>query len=155
FLAALGERHPDEKLVSKIEMGLGAVDELLNTLLDISKLDAGSVRPERKAVPLRPLLQALVDSFAPVAGEHHVQLRLASCSAMVETDPALLRRVLQNFISNAIRYGRSQDRPARILVGCRRVGQAIRIEVHDNGPGIPKASQGEIFKEFVRLSQSE
>jgi PAS domain S-box-containing protein len=155
FLAALAERHPGDDLVAKVELGLGAVDDLLDALLDISKLDSGAVRPERKPVPVGPLLQSLVESFAPVAAQGRVELRLVACDAVVETDPALLRRVLQNFLANAIRYGHVPGRPARVLIGCRRAGRALRIMVIDNGPGIPKASQQEVFKEFIRLDRGE
>ncbi len=155
FLAALGERHPDDELVSKIELGLGAVDDLLNALLDIAKLDTGTVRPERKPVPVGPLLQSLVESFMLIAAQNRVELRLVACDAVVETDPTLLRRVLQNFLSNAIRYGQVPGRSARVVIGCRRHEGMLRIEVHDNGPGIPKASQIEVFKEFVRLGRRE
>jgi len=155
FLAALAERHPGDDLVAKVELGLGAVDDLLDALLDISKLDSGAVRPERKPVPVGPLLQSLAESFAPVAAHNRVELRLVPCNAVVETDPTLLRRVLQNFLANAIRYAHVPGRAARVLIGCRRVGRALRIEVRDNGPGIPRASQQEVFKEFIRLGRGE
>jgi Na+/proline symporter/signal transduction histidine kinase len=155
FLAALEQRHPDDELVAKIELGLGAVDDLLNTLLDIAKLDTGTIRPDRKPLAVDPLLRSLAEAFAPIAAQRRVELRLVASHAVVETDPTLLRRALQNFLSNAIRYGQVPGRSARVLIGCRRIGRALRIEVHDNGPGIPKASQSEIFKEFTRLGRRD
>lgn len=153
FTAALAEREPDNPLVSKIDYGLGAVEALLDTLLDISKLDAGAVKPEIRPVALGPLLDSIVTAFAPLAAKRGVALRLAPTTATVSTDPALLRRVLQNFVANAIRYSRNDRTDRRVLIGCRRSGNTIRIDVCDNGPGIPEDKRKLIFQEFARLER--
>jgi CheY-like chemotaxis protein len=75
--------------------------------------------------------------------------------AFVDTDPSFLRRILQNLLSNALRYGQVEGRPARVLLGCRRVGGSLRIEVRDNGPGIAPDKQAIIFDEFVRLQPED
>ncbi|WP_298725814.1 NahK/ErcS family hybrid sensor histidine kinase/response regulator [uncultured Ferrovibrio sp.] len=152
FTAALAEREPDNPLVSKIDHGLGAVEALLDALLDISKLDAGQVKPEVRPVALGPLLDSLTAAFAPLAARNGVTLRLVPTSATISTDPSLLRRVLQNFVANAIRYTRADRSDRRVLIGCRRVGNAVRIEVCDNGPGIPDDKREVIFQEFARLN---
>jgi PAS domain S-box-containing protein len=152
FTAALAERQPQTQLVGKIDHALGAVEALLGTLLDISKLDAGAVLPDRRAVAVQSLFDSLATAFAPMAAASGAELEVVASSTMVATDAALLRRILQNFLSNALRYGGGTDRKPRVLLGCRRAGDAVRIEVWDNGPGIPPEQHGRVFDEFVRLA---
>jgi PAS domain S-box-containing protein len=154
FAAALAERYRGDELVGKVDLGLGAVEALLDALLDIAKLDAGGIKPDKRPTPIGPLLQSLADAFAPVAKRNGIALRLVHTEAWADTDPALLRRVLQNYLSNAIRYGRGGKRP-RVLLGCRRIAGTLRIEVRDNGPGIPEHQQGVIFQEFTRLRATD
>jgi CheY-like chemotaxis protein/anti-sigma regulatory factor (Ser/Thr protein kinase) len=154
FAAALAERYRGDELVGKVDLGLGAVEALLDALLDIAKIDAGAIRPEKRPTPIGPLLNSLVDALAPVAKQNGIALRLVDTAAWADTDPALLRRILQNYLSNAIRYGRGGKRP-RVLFGCRRKGNALRIEVRDNGPGIAEHQQALIFQEFTRLRPTD
>ncbi|HWA50039.1 MAG TPA: PAS domain-containing protein [Dongiaceae bacterium] len=151
FVATLGERHPQDELVNKVDDGLASVEALLDALLDIAKLDAGAVKPEVRAIPIGPLLESLVTSFAPIAQKYNVALRVVPTTAVTKSDPALLRRVLQNFLSNAIRYGHQSGRPARVLLGCRRSANGLRIVVADNGPGIAAEHRQTVFREFTRL----
>lgn len=151
FVAALSERHANDELVGKVDLGLSSVEALLDALLDIAKLDAGAIRPEPRSTPLGPLMRSLADAFAPLAERSGIELRTVQSTAWVMTDPALLRRVLQNYLSNAIRYGRGNGTRPRALMGCRRVGGSIRIEVRDNGPGIAANQQTNIYQEFIRL----
>jgi CheY-like chemotaxis protein/anti-sigma regulatory factor (Ser/Thr protein kinase) len=109
------------------------------------------VKPEVRAVPLGPLLDSLVASFAPIAEKQGVELRHVPTNAVTKSDPALLRRVLQNFLSNAIRYSHRPGQRARVLLGCRRVGAELTIAVVDNGPGIAPEQQELVFQEFTRL----
>jgi PAS domain S-box-containing protein len=150
FVAAMAERHPRDELVEKIDHGLGAVESLLDALLDIAKLDAGAVKPEIRAVPVGPLLDSLIASFAPIADKQGVELRSVPTNAVTKSDPALLRRVLQNFLSNAIRYSHQPGKRARVLLGCRR-GAELTITIVDNGPGIAPEQQELVFQEFTRL----
>lgn len=154
FTAALAEREPDNPLVSKIDHGLSSVEVLLDALLDISKLDAGAVRPEIRPVALASLFDAIATSFGPLAARRGVTLKVVPTSATISTDPALLRRVLQNFVANAIRYADPDREDRRVVVGCRREGNEVRIAVCDNGPGIPADKQQVIFQEFARLERS-
>jgi signal transduction histidine kinase/CheY-like chemotaxis protein len=151
FTAAMIDRDPGNDLGGKIDASLGAVESLLDALLDISKLDAGAFKPEKRPFALQPLFDSLATAFAPVAARRGVELAVAPTSAFVSTDPAFLRRILQNLLSNALRYGKTEGRPARVLLGCRRIGEELRIEVKDNGPGIAVDKQAVIFDEFVRL----
>lgn len=151
FTAAMIDRDPGNDLGGKIDASLGAVESLLDALLDISKLDAGAFKPEKRPFALQPLFESLATAFAPVAARRGVELVVVPTRAFVSTDPAFLRRILQNLLSNALRYGKAEGRPHRVLLGCRRVGEELRIEVKDNGPGIAVDKQAVIFDEFVRL----
>jgi len=155
FTAAMIDRDPGNDLGGKIDASLGAVESLLDALLDISKLDAGAFKPEKRPFALQPLFDSLATAFAPVAARRGVELAVAPTRAFVSTDPAFLRRILQNLLSNALRYGKVDGRPARVLLGCRRVGEELRIEVRDNGPGIAADKQAVIFEEFVRLQAED
>ena len=155
FTAALIDRDPNNDLGSKIDASLGAVESLLDALLDISKLDAGAFKPDKRPFALQALFDSLGTAFAPVAARRDVDLVLVPTHAFVDTDPAFLRRILQNLLSNALRYGGVEGRPHRVLLGCRREGGSLRIEVKDNGPGIPADKQQIIFEEFVRLQPEE
>jgi len=155
FTAAMIDRDPRNDLGGKIDASLGAVESLLDALLDISKLDAGAFKPETRPFALQPLFDSLATAFAPVAARRGVELVVAPTRAFVSTDPAFLRRVLQNLLSNALRYGKAEGRPGRVLLGCRRVGEELRIEVKDNGPGIAVDKQAVIFDEFVRLQAED
>jgi Na+/proline symporter/signal transduction histidine kinase/CheY-like chemotaxis protein len=155
FTAALIDRDPNNDLGGKIDASLGAVESLLDTLLDISKLDAGAFKPDKRPFALQGLFDSLGTAFAPVAARHDVDLVLVPTRAFVDTDSAFLRRILQNLLSNALRYGRVEGRPHRVLLGCRREGGSLRIEVKDNGPGIPVDKQQVIFDEFVRLQPED
>ena len=156
FTSLLRSHLPDEAgrhAADSIEGALAAQDAILNSLLDISRMESGQLEVHIRDVPLGPLLQVLGHNFGVLAESQGLQLRCVPTRAVVRTDENLLRRILQNFVSNAIRYSRR----GRIVVGCRRVkrvdGNHLRIEVHDQGPGIPEALQREIFEEFRRLDE--
>jgi signal transduction histidine kinase/CheY-like chemotaxis protein len=155
FTAAMIDRDPRNDLGGKIDASLGAVESLLDALLDISKLDAGAFKPEKRPFALQPLFDSLATAFAPTAARRGVELVVVPTQAFVDTDPSFLRRILQNLLSNALRYGQVEGRPARVLLGCRRVGGSLRIEVRDNGPGIAPDKQAIIFDEFVRLQPED
>ncbi|MCC8428685.1 hybrid sensor histidine kinase/response regulator [Reyranella aquatilis] len=160
FTAAMIDRDPRNDLGGKIDASLGAVESLLDALLDISKLDAGAFKPEKRTFALQPLFESLATAFAPMAARRGVELVVVPTRAFVDTDPAFLRRILQNLLSNALRYGQVEGRPARVLLGCRRVttgegSDSLRIEVRDNGPGIAPDKQAVIFDEFVRLQPED
>ena len=154
FAGALAERPRGAKsgtLVHQLDQALGAVDELLQALLDISKLDAGALKPQPRPIVVGDVLDSVAASFEPMAEQRGLSLRVVPSRLVVLTDPALLRRVLQNFVSNAIRY----TRRGGVLIGCRRRGGRVAIEVWDTGPGIPESKLGVIFEEFKRLGSQE
>lgn len=153
FAAAL-DREVDERprqLVRRVESAIVAAEDLLRALLDISKLDAGGVTPRPEPVNLQAFLTDLVDSFRPLAEEKGLSLRLGPVPGTVETDPALLRSVMQNFLTNAVRY----TQRGGIVVGVRRRGENWRIDVVDSGVGIAPDRVETVFGEFTRLGEVE
>jgi signal transduction histidine kinase/CheY-like chemotaxis protein len=138
-----------QQALANIDGALGSAESLLSGLLDISRLDAGGMEPRPKAFRVDELLQNLVGEFRVLAAEKGLPLDSVPSSAWVRSDPKLLRRVLQNFLGNAVRY----TARGRIMVGCRRRGGGLSIEVWDTGPGIAAADQAVIFEEFRRLDR--
>ncbi|TWH99934.1 Na+/proline symporter [Luteimonas cucumeris] len=139
------QRH----LAERIDTSLRAAEELLDGLLDISRLDAGALQPALTDFDVGDLLQQLVEQYAPVAGGRGIDLRLHASSRPVRSDRRLLRRVLQNFIANALRY----TREGRIVLAARPRGGDIELQVWDTGPGIPRHHLQQIFEEFRRFEQ--
>lgn len=135
------------RIVEQIDAAVAAMDELFNELLDISKLDAGVLTPTISDFPIAHLLKRTESTFAATARKKGLSLRIVSSSAWVRSDPILLERILLNLVSNAVRYTAS----GRVVVGCRRRGGQLRIEVCDSGPGIPKDQHQNIFAEFHQI----
>ncbi len=151
FVSALrGRLHDDEarRIADHVDNALAAQDAILNSLLDIARLESGALPTRVRDFALAPLLETLLREFGMVAEGRGLALDGVATRAVVRSDEALLRRILQNFLSNAIRY----TPRGRVLLGVRRAGELVRIEVHDQGPGIPESLQAEIFEEFRRLN---
>ena len=148
FTSALLERSgvASMGLVGNISNSLDDVENLLGTLVDISKLDAGVIKPDIAPFAVSELLDNLAVEFRQIAAIEGLQLDFVACSALVHTDIQLLARILRNLLSNAIRYTAT----GRILLGCRRRRQSLLIEVWDTGMGIAEDKLGEIFQEFKR-----
>ncbi|MGA2817069.1 MAG: PAS domain-containing hybrid sensor histidine kinase/response regulator [Xanthobacteraceae bacterium] len=152
YVTSLIERQragADGDLVQNIDASLEAVEEIFAALLDISRLDTGAMQPEMTDFRIAELLQRLEVEFAPLAREKGLDLVFMPCSLAVRSDRRLLRRLLQNLVSNAIKY----TPKGSVLIGCRRRGSRLRIEVYDTGIGIPHAKRRAVFKEFHRLDQ--
>ncbi|MDE2228170.1 MAG: PAS-domain containing protein [Alphaproteobacteria bacterium] len=137
------------ELARKVDASLMSVEELLGTLLDISRLDAGALTPERRHFPLGELLDALKIEFAPLAERKGLDLRIAQTALAVESDRRLLHRLLQNLLSNAIRYTTQGE----VLMSTRHDGDYIVIQVADTGIGIPAEKHALMFQEFQRFSR--
>ncbi len=151
FVAGARDDADTPKLHStlvKAHNALTSVESILGALLDISRLESGGSEVEIGPVPLSLLLEQLTDEFAPVAARKGLRLTILPCRRVVMSDATYLRRILQNLISNAIRYTTA----GRILVGPRRISGGVRIEVHDTGPGIAPEHQAAIFREFHRIN---
>lgn len=136
-------------IVEKVEESVEAMSGLLDSLLDISKLDAGVIVPQERKFALDALLYRLEHDFSQIALKRSITFRMHTLEATVSSDPILLERILINLIGNAIRY---VPEHGIVMVACRKRGEHIRIEVRDNGPGIPAEEQQNVFKEFVQLS---
>ncbi|CAM4351200.1 PAS-domain containing protein [Comamonas aquatilis] len=136
-------------VADSIDGALAAQDGILNSLLDISRMESGQLAVHRRDFALGPLLQVMQHNFGIIAESRGLELTAIDSRYTIHSDEALLRRILQNLLSNAIRY----TPQGRVLIGCRRQGDSLRIEVHDQGPGIPKGLQREIFEEFRRLNE--
>jgi len=139
----------DGKLVENIDESLEAIEDIIGALLDISRLDAGAMTPSLSSFVIGDLMRSLEIEFAPIARAKGLKLAFVPSVLPVESDRLLLRRLLQNLISNAIKY----TPQGKVLVGCRRRGQSLQIGIYDTGVGIPVLKRGEIFKEFHRLEQ--
>jgi len=150
FVAQLHGRvraNERRRIVARIDAALSAMNELFNALLDISKLDAGVLSPSITEFPVAKLLDRVDTTFTEAAQEKGLSLRFISSSAWVRSDFILLERIVFNLVSNAIRYTSSGG----VVVGCRKRGGNLRIEVWDTGPGVPQDQQQNIFGEFYRL----
>ena len=149
-VAAHGAVEECVTLVRNVDASLEAVEEILSALLDISRLDAGATRPQIADFSIADVFRQLEIEFAPTARAKGLTLRFERSSAVVRSDRRLMRRLLQNLVSNALKY----TPKGRVVVGCRRlVGGQVRIEVWDTGLGIPANQQRLVFEEFQRLEQ--
>jgi signal transduction histidine kinase len=137
-------------LAQSIDASLNAVEEIMSTLLDISRIDSGALQMVPRAFDIGELLAKIAVEFRPLAAEKDIRLTVVEASAPVVTDRKLVARVMQNLVSNAIKYTRPGG---RVLVGCRLRGNKVRLDVIDTGIGISPDQQSLIFTEFARLEQ--
>jgi two-component system, sensor histidine kinase len=137
-------------LVGQVDRALSSLEDLIRTLLDISKLDAGVMRPDICTFEIERVIGPLRLEFEPLAESRGLRLQVRRSDAIVRSDPLMLRRILQNLISNALRY----TRRGGVLLGCRKRGDRLRIEIIDTGPGIPADRREAIFEEFQRDAQT-
>jgi len=154
FLVSLGRTPLDahqRQLLDHIEASSDAAREMLNTLLDFSKLEAGVVTSRPRPFRLQPLLHKLENEFAPQANARGLVYRTRDTTATLYADPTLVELILRNLIANAIRYTTSGG----VLVACRRWRMQARVEVWDTGIGIPAAQHQAIFREFHQLGNPE
>jgi signal transduction histidine kinase/CheY-like chemotaxis protein len=150
LLEMLPPRDETARIARHIDDALGATEDLITDLLDISRLEAGKFKARKLDFALHDVLANLKAEFGVLAQAGGIQFSVVESKLAVYSDVRLLRRVLQNFLTNAFRYNPG----GRVLLGCRRMGDKVRIEVWDNGPGIPADKQEAIFDEFSRLDHS-
>ena len=142
---------PSARLAEQIDVATSSLDELFTSLLDVSRLDAGVVEPELRAVAVRPMLERLVVELQPAAEAKDLALRLHARDVWVESDPLMLERIVRNLLANAVRYTSSGG----VLAALRmRAGEAS-IEIWDTGPGIPEHLREEVFREFFQADREQ
>lgn len=154
FTASLLQHESDEphvqETVHHISDSLKASGQLLADLLDISKLESDAIEVNLSHFPIAQLLNNFDAEFGAMEADYSVDFRFVRSSVIVHSDINLLRRIVQNFLTNAFRYGSG----GKVLLGCRREANAVRIEVWDQGCGIPSDKVSDIFTEFQRLENS-
>ena len=153
YTATLLERAGDGEMGSlarSIETSLNAVEEIMSALLDMSRIDSGALKPQPAPFPVRDLLQKIAVEFGPTAREKSIRLTIVDSAAVVHADRAMVARIIQNLVSNAIKYTR---RGGAVLVGCRGRGNRVRLDVIDTGIGFSRDQHGLLFAEFSRLEQ--
>lgn len=153
YTATLLERAGGAELGSlarSIEASLNAVEEIMSALLDMSRIDSGALKPQPAPFRVRDLMQKIAVEFAPAAREKSIRLTLVDSSAIALADRTMVARIVQNFVSNAIKYTRPGG---SVLVGCRQRGNRIRVDVLDTGIGFSREQHGLLFAEFSRLEQ--
>lgn len=150
YCASLIERTrggPESEAAANIDSALDSVEAILGAVLDISRLDAGVMKPQATVFGLDALLRQIATDFQPLADSKGLRFRVVPCGLSVMTDRNLFRRLLQNLVSNAIKYTRSGS----VLLGARRRGELVEIQVIDTGIGIPADKLNTVFQEFLRL----
>lgn len=150
LLAKTVQQGEAAELVALLEPTLAAMSGMLDTLLDINQIDAGTLQPEPTVFALAPLLARLAEEFGYMATSQGLDMRAVPCGLAIRSDPQLLERMLRNLLSNAMKY----TRKGRVLLGCRRRAGMLSIEVWDSGIGIPEQDLSAIFEEYRQLDNA-
>lgn len=154
YLSSLDEEQLSEhnqQIVHKLSTSLTSSEQLISTLLEIAKLEQGALTPTLSHISMMDLIRPLEQEFRMQAELNQVALTIRACPMVVYSDPTYLRRILQNLISNAIKYSPN----GRVLVGCRKRGQNLLIQVWDTGFGINETEQADVFSDFYRAHRGE
>jgi len=141
-----------QHLIGQVERSVESLSTLLNALLDISKLDAGAIVPHMQVCDVGAMLRHVAADYQILSNLRNIQLVIRPCAAHVHSDPLLLERILTNLVSNALRY---TPQNGHVMIACRRRDDRLRIEVRDNGIGISRGDQENIYREFFQLNQPQ
>jgi signal transduction histidine kinase/CheY-like chemotaxis protein len=154
FSATLKLRETDGtagEIAGHIDQALASLSSLVDSLLDISRLDAGAVRPDLQRVSVKALIERIEADYRPVAEQKGLVFRVAPVDVQVQTDPVLLERVVRNLVDNAFKYTAAGS----VSLDAERDAHRVRIAVRDTGPGIPKSERERIFEEFYQAGNPE
>ncbi|WP_308910477.1 chemotaxis protein CheB [Pseudokordiimonas caeni] len=138
------------EMVDRMDDTIGSMSGMLNALLDINQIDAGVIRADVIDFPISGMLERLTDEFKYHAESHGLQFRAVSCGLQIQSDPSLLEQMVRNLLANAFKY----TRKGRVLLGCRRLGDALSVEIWDTGVGIPEEEFKLIFEEYYQLDNA-
>ncbi|TPH14594.1 PAS domain-containing hybrid sensor histidine kinase/response regulator [Litorilituus lipolyticus] len=144
-----------QELATNIQNSLSAAETLLSDLVEISRLDANTEKVEKRSFAVKELLAPLSKEFSVLCAQANIDFSYIESECFIESDQRMLRRVIQNFLSNALNYCPQKNKQGKIVLGVKRRGEQVDIQVWDNGPGIAKDKQQTIFKEFERLTQAQ
>ena len=150
YLSAIDEKELSERnigLIGKLDTALGSTEHLLSTLLSIAKMDQGALQPQFRHIQLSSILSPLVEEYTVLAEQRQLEFNAFYKDRPVYTDPTYLRRIVQNFLSNAIKYTHT----GKVLLGVRKRGDYLQIAVWDTGPGIAAQQQNKVFDAFYRI----
>jgi signal transduction histidine kinase len=139
------------EIANHINKALASLSALVDSLLDISKLDAGAVQPEMQNVSLRTVIERIEADYRPVANGKGLEFHVVAPDLLVETDPVLIERLVRNLVDNAFKYTAAGN----VTLAAELVGGMVRIGVRDTGPGIPAAERDRIFEEFYQIGNPE
>ena len=151
FLEQMGRTALDSQqtgIVGQLNSAFRSVESILGSLLDISRLDSSATRAEISSFPVAQILDPVIEEFLPIAVQNGTDLWCVPSSEWIESDAFYLRQILQNLVSNAVKYCGA----GRVLIGCRRRGNDLEIQIHDTGPGLTPDERRIIFTEFKRLA---
>ncbi|MEO5375374.1 MAG: PAS-domain containing protein [Alphaproteobacteria bacterium] len=154
FVSSLAKRVPgaaEQDLIHGLRTSLDAMNELFSGILDLSRLEAAMLTPEIRDFPVESLFERMRSRFGLACIDKGLSLRIVPSGLILRSDPGMLERILSNFIANAVRYTSTGG----IVVGCRRRGTGVCVEVWDTGPGIPREQLAEIFEEYRQLANPE
>jgi two-component system, chemotaxis family, CheB/CheR fusion protein len=142
-------KRPTEvaRLYSLVDGTLKSMTEMLDSLLEVSRIESGIIRPHVRPIAIAPIIQRLVDEFRPQCDMKGLKLRSVTSNAWVKTDPQLMEQILRNLLSNALKYTLTGG----ILIGCLRKGPELSIRVYDSGIGFSEAESKEIFEAYYQV----
>ena len=150
LLAKKVDGEPAKKLIVRLDETLVSMSGMLNTLLDINQIDSGIIKPQIEDFPVKGLLKRLHDEFSYQAGVQGIDLRVVNSGLSINSDPRLVEQMLRNIVANALKYTRT----GKVLLGCRRHGNHLSLEVWDTGKGIPPQELKAIFQEYHQIENA-
>lgn len=142
--------------IKQIDNSLEIANSLLLDLNEIARIESGNITPSIVAIEVKQLFSMLTNEFNALTDEYQIEFHSKTSKLYIASDITLLARIIQNFLSNAFRYAHTSEnnRQSKVLLGCRRQGNELSIQVFDNGPGIPKNKQQQVFEQFTQLTNS-